>query len=201
MVFLHHRCCMTSADEAAHPYYFSEHMAAQKCSVHWGSGTNSNDAPAPATSLPARRDDLRWVPAVRAGNLSLPARRDVLRWVPAVRDNLTNICQVLARAPIAQPQKAYRRRGVHRSERQFDADQPNRIWRYARVNNSRRRSLQSMSAIRRLNAEQRALVLGRQDVQKAIGTLPHVADALVQLLPHRIAAKFLPFVMRTIRCN
>ncbi len=69
-----------------------------------------------------------------------------------------------------------------------------------RVNNSRRRSLQSMSVIRRLNAEQRALVLGRQDVQKAIGTLPHVADALVQLLPkHRLAAKFLPFVIEVRR--
>jgi PQQ enzyme repeat len=47
----------------------------------------------------------------------------------------------------------------------------------------------------RLHLQQRAVILLREHVQQTIRTLPHIANAVLQLAEHRLAVKLLPLLV------
>src|SRR4051812_23508782 len=51
-----------------------------------------------------------------------------------------------------------------------------------------------MSMARRLDAQQDAVIFGRQDVEQSVRTLADVAHALPKIVEHRLAPELLPFV-------
>src|SRR5262245_15988121 len=54
---------------------------------------------------------------------------------------------------------------------------------------------QRLRLLRRLDPQHRSLLLIRQQVQEAVGPLPHVADALAEIDEQRLAPQLLPFLV------
>src|SRR5207249_7172317 len=48
---------------------------------------------------------------------------------------------------------------------------------------------------RRFESKEHAVVLGGQHIEETVGTLTHVADALLQLAQHRLAVQLFPLVV------